>query len=418
MTNPPSLFAGNDLLDKLQGLREKAHRRLVDWQPDGFLSTPEADAITCLLDLASIVCPTLQRDDAYLIDPDEVTQSFREFGEVGTRRVTRLTLVVPFDGDPEIFKLKPSSSTWNPPHAQVSGTELRVFAYPPGRTAGLDAIAVRADFDAKVDAIGRYLAWSRHDIDAHQRVLGEEIPRMVADRRTKLLADRELQASLGFPIKRRRDADLYSVPLRRRQVIPRDGATKRAPAQGYEPEPSLPDEDYEAALAVLRNMRNALERSPSTTGHLGEEQIRDLLLVSLNAQFEGKAAGEVFNGAGKTDILIRVDDRNIFIGECKIWKGPKTVTDALDQLVGYLVWRDTKAALLLFIREADVSTIAAKAITKVEEHPGYKRRGKNWTEDRYDFVLRTPGDSAREIHLALLPFVIGAKGQHAAPPGM
>jgi hypothetical protein len=40
------------------------------------------------------------------------------------------------------------------------------------------------------------------------------------------------------------------------------------------------------------------------TARLNEEQIRDLLLVNLNAQFEGKAGGEVFNGEGKTDILI------------------------------------------------------------------------------------------------------------------
>ncbi len=89
------------------------------------------------------------------------------------------------------------------------------------------------------------------------------------------------------------------------------------------------------------------------TAHLDEEKIRDLLLVFLNAQYEGDAAGEVFNAAGKTDILIRVGDRNVFIAECKIWKGPKTIRDALGQLLSYLTWRDTKAALLVFIRIGD-----------------------------------------------------------------
>ncbi|HVB46134.1 MAG TPA: DNA-processing protein DprA, partial [Streptosporangiaceae bacterium] len=110
----------------------------------------------------------------------------------------------------------------------------------------------------------------------------------------------------------------------------------------YQPEPVLPEAQYEQALTVLRNARNALERTPSMTASLDEEKIRDLLLVFLNAQFEGAAAGEVFNAAGKTDILIRVEDRNVFIAECKIWKGPKTIPDALTQLLGYLAWRDTK----------------------------------------------------------------------------
>jgi hypothetical protein len=53
----------------------------------------------------------------------------------------------------------------------------------------------------------------------------------------------------------------------------------------------------------------------------------------------------VFNAAGKTGILIRAEDRHFFIAECKIWRGLKTVREALTQLLAYLTWRDTKAAL-------------------------------------------------------------------------
>lgn len=93
----------------------------------------------------------------------------------------------------------------------------------------------------------------------------------------------------------------------------------------------------------------------------------------------------------------------------QIWKSPKTVTDALNQLLGYLVWRDTKAALLLFIRNADVSTVITKAVARIEEHPNYKPRSKTSTEERYDFVLHASSDPAREIRLALLPFLIAER---------
>lgn len=171
----------------------------------------------------------------------------------------------------------------------------------------------------------------------------------------------------------------------------------------------LAEADYEAALGVLRNSRNALERSPSMTARLNEEQIRDLLLVNLNAQFEGKAGGEVFNGEGKTDILIREGDRNIFIGECKIWKGPKSIRDALHQLLDvYLVWRDTKAALLLFIRSGHVTEVIKKSIAEIEANPNFKRRGRHDSDERVDFVLHASEDPAREIQLAFLPFALGA----------
>jgi hypothetical protein len=164
--------------------------------------------------------------------------------------------------------------------------------------------------------------------------------------------------------------------------------------------------EYEQALKVLLNSRNALERSPSIAAKFTEEEIRDILLIGLNAQFEGAASGEVFNGAGKTDILIREDDRNIFIGECKIWNGPKKFAAAIDQLLSYTTWRDTKAALLIFVKSGDVTAITTKAVTAVTEHPNFKRKGTHASEDRHDFVLHANGDPNREIKLALMLFVI------------
>lgn len=178
----------------------------------------------------------------------------------------------------------------------------------------------------------------------------------------------------GFPMRERPDAATYSVPIKRKTIVPR--RTTTAASAPFRPEPALDDAQYEAALEVLRRERNALERSPRTSSKMGEEQIRDLLLVHLNGHFEGQAAGEVFNNTGKTDILVRVEDRHIFIGECKIWKGPKTIPDTLDQLLKYLTWRDTKAALLLFIRSGVPGEIMSKAIDKFREHPNYKRDGQ------------------------------------------
>jgi hypothetical protein len=65
----------------------------------------------------------------------------------------------------------------------------------------------------------------------------------------------------------------------------------------------------------------------------------------LNGVFEGQATGETFNFQGKTDILIRAQGKNIFIAECKFWKGEKVFLETIDQLLSYLSWRDSKAAI-------------------------------------------------------------------------
>jgi hypothetical protein len=94
----------------------------------------------------------------------------------------------------------------------------------------------------------------------------------------------------------------------------------------------------------------------------------------------------------------------VFIGECKIWGGPSTVNEALSQIFQYLVWRDTKAAILLFIRNRDVDALINKAAARIEAYPNYKRRGPAADDERHDFVMHVQDDTEREIQLASVPF--------------
>jgi len=109
-----------------------------------------------------------------------------------------------------------------------------------------------------------------------------------------------------------------------------------------------------------------------------EEDLRTHFLVQLNGQYEGQATGETFNAEGKVDILVRVDGKNIFIAECKFWDGPDSLTKALNQVLGYATWRDTKLALLIFNRDREFSYVLSKIPEVMTQHP-------NWT--MLDFTL-------------------------------
>ncbi|MEU1285329.1 hypothetical protein [Kitasatospora sp. NPDC005856] len=165
-------------------------------------------------------------------------------------------------------------------------------------------------------------------------------------------------------------------------------------------------ESYEMALRILRNARTQLERSPRLTAGLGEELTRDILLVALNGYFEGRTTGETTNHRGKTDILVRVADLNVLIAECKIWSGQQSVAGALTQVLGYLSWADTHAALLVFIRSGKPAEVMAKVIHAIESHPNWSRTVRADTRNRQvEFVVRAKQDAAREVSLALIPFV-------------
>jgi hypothetical protein len=378
-------------------------QRLEGWNPDELLNTPVDDVVEYLVDLGSIECPQLLPDEAFQVESTEVYQEYMDFGERVKRRVVRFEFVVPFVGDKDVFTMRASTFSMSAPQVlRLHDGEIRLAIDNPST----DSAAIRAAVFGQIGAIEKCLAWSRNQIDNHNQYLRDQVPGMVARRRESLLATRNLQADIGFPMRRRTDADRYAIPVRRKTVKPQRPQPSGARAS-FKPEPALEEKDYQEALRVLKNTRNQLERSPTVAAKLDEEEIRDILLMGLNSQFQGTAGGELFNGEGKTDILIREDDRNIFIGECKVWSGPKTMDGALDQLFRYLVWRDTKAAILLFIRNKDVSAVIEKAIAKIEEHPNHKRsRPRQDADEEFEFTMHQQDDVNREIRLTLMPFAL------------
>lgn len=151
-------------------------------------------------------------------------------------------------------------------------------------------------------------------------------------------------------------------------------------------------------------MSLVIERSPAAFASLDEEAIRSHFLLQLNGHYEGAATGETFNASGKTDILIRVENRNIFIAECKFWHGPKSINDAIDQLLGYLSWRDSKCALLVFNKTKDSSSVRLKMHEIMGSRPEHRKtlvHDPNG-DSRYIFIkLEDPG---REIQICTMLF--------------
>lgn len=143
----------------------------------------------------------------------------------------------------------------------------------------------------------------------------------------------------------------YAAPVVRKKI----NTLPPASITAYKPEPVLETAQYEQILSIISNMVMVMERSPSAFHSMKEEDLRQHFLVQLNGQYEGQATGETFNYQGKTDILIRTNGKNIFIAECKFWKGEKAFLETISQLLGYASWRDTKTAILIFNRNKQFS---------------------------------------------------------------
>jgi hypothetical protein len=198
------------------------------------------------------------------------------------------------------------------------------------------------------------------------------------------------------------------VPVQRKTVGPQRREAKAKVGRTYRDEWELDEADYEDIIAVVTGMLRACERTPSVVTEKDEESLRDLVLIVLNGTYQGAATGETFVKEGKTDILVRVEDRHVFVGECKWWDGPKACGEAVDQLLRYLPWRDEKGALVVFINRKGATAVIEKADEAVRQHPAFKRVGAASSDpnSRRNYVIGHPDDPEREIKLAVLFAVI------------
>jgi hypothetical protein len=170
-------------------------------------------------------------------------------------------------------------------------------------------------------------------------------------------------------------------------------------------------EEYERILVIIKDMSLAMERSPTTFEKLDEQEIRDFFLIALNGHYQGSATGETFNGEGKTDILIRHQNANAFISECKFWKGQKQLLEAIDQLFGYVTWRDTKTAICLFHKDGDLTKVLGQIDLIAKSHPNYKsglrlNESSLNTETIFGYVFRHPSDKDKDVMVTIMVFQV------------
>jgi hypothetical protein len=399
------LFCTHDLDQSLRNAVQQMRQEVEGLDANRLLNTAPEDLKSYLVAKYRVEPLRLLRDDWYADHHDmpvDVRHDPMRWIDDKSRPVMvpgeRIEVRVPFEGEGELFYARPNTMSSSPPRGVVEKNEL-VLRYDSPSDAPRD---VRPLVDRTLAEIEQYVGWQRAMLDAHNNTLPTAATQVIEQRRERLLAQSQRAAALGIPIKRRDDAPrTYAIPTVRKRASP-----TLPPASGaaFAPEPTWAMEQYEQALKIVQDMALVMERSPEAFRAMDEEALRQHFLVQLNAQFEGKATGETFNMSGKTDILLREGDRNVFIAECKFWKGPKAFSEAIDQLLGYATWRDGKTAILVFNRGTETSTVLSGIDVVAKGHTNFKRAVSWPHESGFRFVFHSNGDSNRELILTVLVF--------------
>jgi hypothetical protein len=268
---------------------------------------------------------------------------------------------------------------------------------------------LRKSVSTRIERIKDSLEMLRGHFHVYNETLSRSLLICLEEQCTKLLEGRKLITSLGFSIKKR--AEIPEAVVFPPQSKPLSLLKSRSEKPSAQPEPELDMPAYEEILDLLSHMAVAMERSPHVVAHMQEEELRFFFLFVLNARYEGQATGETFNMGGKVDILIRIQDRNIFIAECKFWNGPESLKGAIDQLLTYTHWRDSKTAVLVFNRNKNFSTVLAKIPEVMRAHPQYVRQLPTSSETQFRSIFSHPSDPQRELYLTVLAFDIPTDGE-------
>jgi hypothetical protein len=287
-----------------------------------------------------------------------------------------------------------------PPRLSVVGetTDTEVMVYAAG--AWFTAESITQKFEQDIETLEDALKRLRENCDRYNAALPTFIRPRLDKRHRTAEQTRQTTEGIKFPLRQvANPPQTYKLPEKPKQIAPQPVKTPAKPQEFV-----LPESDYQDILRICESMSLVMERSPTVFDNAEEEHIRVHYLVQLNGQYQGAATGETFNHQGKTDILIRHQNQNVFVAECKFWSGYKGLMETADQLLGYTTWRDTRTALIIFSRNQDFTNVISEAQRAMNDHQRYKSGPTKESETRFRYIFSHPDDKQRDIIVTLMLF--------------
>jgi hypothetical protein len=397
------LFLSTPIPVRMQQQQRSAFDQIESLTSNVILSKTVDEWVNELTAKYRIEVPTIDRNNCYTMDHEGQIPIYQlpnpNFGDTSPMVPGKFyTFHIPYVGEESMFYDKPTFFQLDNQSARTTDTEV-IFTF-----AG--ASLTTKDIDDKSDAAIKFVENCLGKLKNDVKNFNEQLPHLLRPkidaRRQAAEKDTATAAGLKYAIRRRPNApDTYKVPAIKRKI-----SIPPAPSKTPGADPALDEDHYRHILNVIEGMTAVMERSPAAFEEMGEEHIRFHYLLQLNAQYDGMALGEAFNFAGKTDILVRYNNQNLFIAECKFWDGQKTLTGAVDQLFNYTTWRDTKTAIIVFVKRTQFTAVVAEAQNTMNAHPQYVSGPVKEGQTRFRYVFKLANDPDRHITITLMLFNI------------
>lgn len=394
--NDNSVFFGG-LSDKIMGeIESKGKEYILGVDEDEFtkylINKYTLELLNIDLDSEKIEVPLSSKK---LLSDDAFGYSYQS-------DVYTFTIKYKFGGSSVLFRLKPNP--WFPATTEINIDErtntvsfsFEIYDKEPEKFQR-----------AKDDYRDRAFANLNH-VNAMARKWNDGLVKKVnaylQERKTKYKEENDFFAAIKVKIDKD-TTSLFTPPTIKKKIIPQPVVDKD---KEFSSEPMMSKEMYDDILKVIYDSGKSMERKPALYKDKDEEGLRDQFLFVLETRYEGTTAtGETFNRGGKTDILLKYaeDGSNLFVAECKFWNGASEFLEGISQLFDrYLTWHDSKAALLVFVKNKDFSNVLQTIKDKIKTHPYFVKEKGTRRDTSFSYLFRLPQDKNKPVYFEVLAF--------------
>lgn len=269
----------------------------------------------------------------------------------------KIVYKIPFEGDSDLLYITPSTYTLTSyevdnviaPTDEKEGQIIFSQTYERSVIDSKENMIefITKEFNSKLSAYFNAIDNVNSDItNKYNSSLKGEVRKHLEIRLQKAENYLSLREKLNIPLELNKNAP-NTRPIRLKKVK-KNKAIPLTKLKTASVEYSISDDDYNNIKSIINLSCISMEKTARTFCKLQEEELRDVILASLNTHYLGTATGETFNKRGKTDIHIPFENKSAYIGECKIWTGKGAFSKAITQLFSYMRWRDTKTSLIFF----------------------------------------------------------------------
>jgi hypothetical protein len=203
MMTGQNLFCQVDMFSVIENQKQQATIGMRQVSQADLESKTEEELVSRIVKKYELEVPVIRDDKIYVAESGEskvdvsgdVRRAIFDHGRPFYIQGTRTVIAVPFEGDAELFKVRPNTFSTSVPTAEIVGQEIRL-TYDQVEPNG---DAIKTAYTNTLEEIKKYLDWQRSSANEFNSQLEQLARQRFSERKQTIAAGAAIIDALGLP---------------------------------------------------------------------------------------------------------------------------------------------------------------------------------------------------------------------------